>query len=230
MERMRQAYSSVLDTIAMSAQKANRKPEEVTLVAVSKGGTVEQIGQLAAWGQLDFGENRVQDLVPRIELCDNKLRWHCIGQLQSNKVKYIINRVQLIHSLDRLSLAGEMERQAQKQGVVANSLVQVRFDEDEKRGGVALMRVRELLDGCAGFAHLRVHGLMCLAPLNAGEPRTRECFSSMRSLFEALSKESWPNVGMETLSMGMSRDYGWAVEHGSTMVRVGSALFSAGQP
>ena len=230
METMKLAYSNVLDTIASSAHKANRKPEEITLLAVSKGGTIDQIRQLTLLGQLDFAENRVQDLLPRMDLCDDKLRWHCIGQLQSNKVKYIINRVQLMHSLDRLSLAGEMERQAQRQGAVANALIQVRFDEDQNRGGLAPAQVHEMLDGCADFPHLRIHGLMCMAPLHAGEKETRDCFTSMRNLFEDLSKQSWPNVGMQELSMGMSRDYGWAVEHGSTMVRVGSALFSAGQP
>ncbi len=228
MERMKQAYADVLKTIEKAAQKSNRSAADVTLVAVSKGGTVEQISNLAALGQKDFGENRVQDLLKRMELCDDKIRWHCIGQLQSNKVKYIINRVQIIHSLDRLSLAGEMERQAQKLDIIANALIQVRFDQDENRGGIQPSQIRKMLDNCAGFAHVRIRGLMCMAPLNADEPAAGACFSSMRTMFESLSKESWPNVVMDTLSMGMSRDYRLAVEHGSTMVRVGSALFGSG--
>jgi len=228
MDQMESAYCRVKESIVDAANRSHRDDKEITLIAVSKYGTLEQVHRLTALGQLDFGENRVQALMQRMEQCDEKLRWHCIGQLQSNKVKYIINHVQLIHSLDRLNLAREMEKQTEKSGTISHALIQVRFDEQAHRGGIAPHQVRELLDGCAAFSHLCIEGLMCVAPLGADESQTRTCFASLQELFENLSHESWPNVRMKTLSMGMSRDYPWAIEHGATMVRIGSALFDPG--
>ncbi len=225
---MQRAYCNVRDVMDRAARKSGRKPEDITLVAVSKNGTTEQIHELAALGQRDFAENRVQVLVNRMTQCDENLRWHCIGQLQSNKVKYIMKHELLIHSLDRLKLAGEMDLQAQKNGGQARALVQVKFDTEKGRGGVAPNEIRALLDGCAVLKHLSIEGLMCMAPLGADEHETRTCFASMQMLYNQLSKQRWPNVSMMTLSMGMSRDYHIAIEYGATMVRVGSALFEFG--
>jgi hypothetical protein len=224
---MEQAYALVLANIKRAAQRAGRNPEDITLVAVSKGVDADAVNRLFLRGQIDFGENRVQEMVHKMQLCDEKVCWHCIGQLQSNKVKYIINRVRLVQSLDRLSLAKEMDRQAQKNGINSFALVQVRYDDDDLRGGIKPDAVLSFLDGAASMPNLRIEGLMCLPPKEADDAATRDCFDSLRTLYENLAKERWPNVRMQTLSMGMSRDYEPAVEHGATMVRVGTALFGS---
>jgi pyridoxal phosphate enzyme (YggS family) len=225
---MEQAYARVKENIERALLRAGRPQGSVALIAVTKGRALEDVRRLIALGQMDFGENRAQALAQRMQQCEENVRWHCIGQLQTNKVKYIISHVRLVQSLDRLGLAREMDAQARKRGVVASALVQVRFDGPSHRGGIAPQEGAALLDGCAQLQNLSIEGLMCMAPLDADERSTRECFEALKRKHDDLSRERWPNVRMETLSMGMSRDYQWAIEHGATMVRVGSALFPTG--
>ena len=195
------------------------------LIAVTKTHPVEQILPLNELGVTDIGENRVQELQGKLPYLNEKFRIHLIGRLQSNKVKYIIDSVCLIHSLDRLSLAEEINRQAQLHGRVMPVLVQVSPAGEEQKGGMPPEDVLPFLRQCAAMPGLRVKGLMAVMPNSRDEAYLSGLFANMRALFERLREEAVSGVDMEELSMGMSGDYVLAARHGATMVRVGSALF-----
>ena len=194
------------------------------LIAVTKTHPAEDILPLKALGVTDIGENRVQELEEKLPALERNFRIHLIGRLQSNKVKYIIEDVCLIHSLDRLSLAQEIDRQAQKAGRVMPVLVQVSPAGEEQKGGMPPEEVLPFLREVRGMPGLRVRGLMAVMPLTQDEAYLSGLFSGMRQLFERLREEAVDGVDMEELSMGMSGDYRLAARHGATMVRIGSAL------
>ena len=194
------------------------------LIAVTKTHPAEDILPLKALGVTDIGENRVQELEEKLPALERNFRIHLIGRLQSNKVKYIIEDVCLIHSLDRLSLAQEIDRQAQKAGRVMPVLVQVSPAGEEQKGGMPPEEVLPFLREVRGMPGLRVRGLMAVMPLSTDEAYLSGLFTGMRQLFERLREEAVDGVDMEELSMGMSGDYRLAARHGATMVRIGSAL------
>ena len=195
------------------------------LIAVTKTHPVERILPLLDCGVLDVGENRVQELLEKLPVIRKNFRIHHIGRLQSNKVKYIIEDAYLIHSVDRLSLAQEIDRQAQKHNKVMPVLVQVSPAGEEQKGGVAPEEVRTLLRELAQLPGVKVRGLMAVMPNSPDEAYLSGLFSDMRGLFDHLREEAIDGVEMEELSMGMSGDYHLAARYGATMVRVGSALF-----
>lgn len=195
------------------------------LIAVTKTHPVEMILPLERMGVSDVGENHVQEIVAKREFIKEKFRIHLIGRLQTNKVKYIIEDVCLIHSLDRLPLAWEIDKQAQKRGVVMPVLVQVSPAGEEQKGGVAPEKVRELLDEVRRMPGLSIRGLMAVMPNSPDQDYLSGLFKDMRTLFDRLREEGMEGVRMEELSMGMSGDYLLAAKHGATMVRVGSAIF-----
>lgn len=222
---MEEAYLRVQETIAQAARRAGRRPEEIALIAVSKYATIQQVECLHQLGQQAFAENRADKLLEKKEKLSFQPIWHFIGQLQTNKVKYIIDKVSLIHSVDRLSLAKEIDKRAAQHHLRMDVLIQVRFDEDPQRGGVAPQELEALLCACGELPSIAVCGLMCVAPLHADRAQTERCFDALYELSAQLKGRCPQNVSMEQLSMGMSNDYPWAIEHGATMVRVGSALF-----
>ena len=195
------------------------------LIAVTKTHPPEMILPLAAMGQEDIGENRVQEIVDKLPALEEKFRIHLIGRLQSNKVKYIIEHVCLIHSLDRLSLAEEIDRQAQKHGRAMPVLVQISPAGEPQKGGIAPDPARDFLREVARMPGLEVRGLMAVMPLSQDEEYLSGLFAGMRTLFDRLREEAIDRVRMEELSMGMSGDYRLAARNGATMVRIGSALF-----
>ena len=195
------------------------------LIAVTKTHPVERILPLLEAGVTDIGENRVQEIVEKLPDIRKNFQIHLIGRLQSNKVKYIIDDVCLIHSVDRLSLAREIDRQAQKHDRVMPVLVQVSPAGEEQKGGVGPDEVRSLLREMAQMPGLRVQGLMAVMPNVPDEAYLTGLFSDMRSLFDHLREEAIDGVHMNELSMGMSGDYHLAARCGATMVRVGSAIF-----
>ena len=199
------------------------------LIAVTKTHPLEDILPLKALGVTDVGENRVQEIMEKLPGLAENFHIHQIGRLQSNKVKYIIEDVCLIHSLDRLPLAWEIDKQAQKHGVVMPVLIQVSPAGEEQKGGVAPEKVRELLDEVRRMPGLSVRGLMAVMPASQDEAYLSGLFRDMRTLFDRLREEGMEGVRMEELSMGMSGDYLLAARHGATMVRIGSALFGARQ-
>lgn len=212
---------------AQAAVRSGRRPEDVLLCAVTKNHTPEEINEAIHAGVTDIGENRVQEILEKYEKV-KKVRWHMIGHLQTNKVKYIIDKVCMIHSVDSLRLAEEIDRRAAQHGLTMDILVEVNAAGDEAKFGVdvvsAAALVQEILDNCP---HLRVRGLMTIAPYAEDPEEVRPFFREMKRLFEELSGLDHPHLDFQYLSMGMSNDRVVAVEEGSTMIRVGTAIFGA---
>lgn len=213
---------SVRTTLAQAADGRYPVPR---LIAVTKTQPVDTILPIAQLGIVDIGENRTQEIVEKRNFVRKNFQIHLIGRLQSNKVKYIIEDVCLIHSLDRMSLAQEIDRQAQKHGLVMPVLVQVSPAGEEQKGGMPPEEVLPFLRQAARLPGLHVRGLMAVMPNVQDEAYLSGLFSDMRTLFENLRAEAVSGVDMEELSMGMSGDYRLAARHGATMVRVGSAIF-----
>lgn len=207
------------------AEAAQGRYPAPRLIAVTKTHPVETILPLSQLGIVEVGENRTQEIVEKRDALKEKFQIHLIGRLQSNKVKYIIEDVCLIHSLDRRSLAEEIDRQAQKHGRVMPVLVQVSPAGEEQKGGLPPEMVRPFLQEVSHLPGLQVRGLMAVMPRSQDEEYLSGLFADMRTLFERLRDEAIPGVAMEELSMGMSGDYLLAARHGATMVRVGSAIF-----
>lgn len=212
--------------IIESAAKAGRKRGEITLVAVTKFVEWARISEALDAGITDAGENRVQELVGKLpDFHGRGTNVHLIGQLQKNKVKYIIGNVKLIQSVDRLELAEEISRLAVKNNTVQNTLIEVNIGSEEQKGGVLTKDLPQLLEKISVLPGIAVKGLMCVPPA-VGEEQARPYFAHMRSLFDSM-RPVGDNIAMETLSMGMSGDYRAAIAEGSTMVRIGSAIFGA---
>lgn len=195
------------------------------LIAVTKYSTAEEILPLAKLGITDIGENRVQAIRDKLPHLQGKFSIHLIGRLQSNKVKYIINDVCMIHSLDRMDLALEIDRQAQKNGKRMPVLLQVNIAREPQKGGVEEENLLPLLRDCARLPGLQVKGLMAMMPLGAERDIITDYFTRMRFLLDQCRQEAVAETDMTELSMGMSQDYDLAARCGATMVRVGSALF-----
>lgn len=221
-EEIRRRVEAVRANLAAASDGRYPPPK---LIAVTKTHPVEMILPLREMGIEDIGENRVQELVEKLPAVKENFSIHLIGRLQSNKVKYIIDDVCLIHSLDRLSLAGEINRQAQKHERVMPVLVQVSPAGEEQKGGMPPGEVLPFLRQVSSMPGLRVRGLMAVMPNVQDEKYLSGLFADMRCLFDHLREEAVAGVDMEELSMGMSGDYLLAARCGATMVRIGSALF-----
>ena len=218
---LRARYESALDALRQASEGRYAPPR---IIAVTKTHSPEEILPLYDLGQREIGENRVQEILEKWPFLQEKFRFHCIGRLQTNKVKYIMDKVCLIQSLDRMNLALEIDRQAQKAGVVMPVLVQVSPAGEEQKGGMAPEEVRPFLQEVRHMPGLHVEGLMAVMPNTQEQEYLSGLFGGMRTLFEQLRDEAIPGVEMRELSMGMSGDYLLAAKHGATMVRLGSAL------
>ncbi|HTF22085.1 MAG TPA: YggS family pyridoxal phosphate-dependent enzyme [Chryseolinea sp.] len=215
--------------IKINIQKISRNlPPGCELVAVTKTKSVALIQEAYDAGHRDFGENKVQELVPKSEALPKDIRWHMIGHLQSNKVKYIVPFVHLIHSVDSERLLAEVDKQAAKAGRTVSCLLQVHIAREETKFGFSIDELKPFLrsERIATFNNIRIAGLMGMATLTENETQVSAEFSTLHQAFEELRSESLSaNIAMEVLSMGMSGDYSLAVAAGSTMIRVGSAIF-----
>ena len=214
--------AQVMDTLKRESEPWGRCPK---LIAVTKYSTPQEILPLKDLNVTDIGENRVQSLRDKLPFLEGKFSIHLIGQLQSNKVKYIIKDVCLIHSLDHASLAQEIDRQAQKAGLRMPVLIQVNIAREPQKGGVTEEELFPFLRECARLPGLWVKGLMTMMPLGAAEDEIVPLFTRMRALLDQCREEAVQGTDMTELSMGMSQDYALAARCGATMVRVGSALF-----
>ncbi|MEM6642975.1 MAG: YggS family pyridoxal phosphate-dependent enzyme [Bacteroidota bacterium] len=204
-------------------------PEHCTLVAVSKTKPIESIHSCYEAGQRDFGENKVQELVDKAESLPPDIQWHMIGHLQRNKVKYIAPFVNLIHGVDSSRLLTEIEKRAKNEDRIINCLLQIHIAEEDSKFGFDEQEVLNLIEqnSFQELAHARITGLMGMATFTEDEAQVRKEFRSLKKLYDKLSS-SIPNPHqMEVLSMGMSGDYQIAIEEGSTMVRIGSAIFGS---
>ena len=205
----------------------NRYPGQAAarLIAVTK--TVEPcvINQLKPLGILDIGENRAHVAMPKLSQIEPEFRLHWIGRLQTNKVKYIIDDVCMLHTLDRLELAQEVDRRARQHGRVIPALVQVNIAREPQKGGMPVEEVEGFLRQMSAFPNIHVEGLMSIMPLDASEEELTGYFRGMRTLFEEMRDLAIDGVEMRELSMGMSNDYAIAAREGATMVRIGTALY-----
>ncbi len=200
--------------------------ENVSLIAVVKGQSNEAIKELYDSGQRIFAENKVQDLIEKIDYFkDYDMKWHFIGHLQRNKVKYIIDKVDLIHSLDSIKLAEEISSRAKKNGIIMDCLVQINTGSEENKYGIDMEECENFLSDLQQFDGIRVTGLMAVTPFSENPENARPYFKKMRTLFDKVKKQKYVNAELIHLSMGMSNDYQIATEEGADMVRIGSLLF-----
>lgn len=218
-------YRIVLENVRKACVRANRKPEEVTLIAVSKTKPVSMIEELLPEGVLDFGENKPQELRDKYALLPQHLRWHMIGHLQRNKIKYIIDKACMIHSVDSLRLAEAIQAEAQKHNIVMPILVEVNAAQEESKFGISLEETSDFIEKVAVFPNIKVSGLMTIAPFVENPEDNRIHFRNLYNLFIDIKARNLDNVNMCNLSMGMTNDYEVAIEEGATMVRVGTGIF-----
>ncbi|MDD7332978.1 MAG: YggS family pyridoxal phosphate-dependent enzyme [Lachnospiraceae bacterium] len=222
---LKENFQSVEARIQAACDRAGRSRKEVTLIAVSKTKPVEMLQTIYDAGSRDFGENKVQEMCDKIEQLPTDIRWHMIGHLQTNKVKYIVGRVSLIHSVDSLHLAQEIEKQAAKLDVIVPILIEVNIAEEESKFGIHKEETISLVREVAALPHIRIQGLMTIAPYVENPEDNRAYFRGIKQLSVDIARENIDNVSMDCLSMGMTGDYEVAIEEGATMVRVGTGIF-----
>ena len=227
MEDIRSNLTQVHDRIRTAAEGAGRKEEDVLLVAVSKTRTPEEINIAIDAGVTDIGENKVQEIMDKYDAI-KPVRWHMIGHLQTNKVKYIIDKVDMIHSVDSLKLAKEINKRAAAHDLTMDILVQINPADEESKFGVSLSETRELIDEILeNCDHIRIRGLMSVAPIAEDPEDVRGYFEEVKKQYDEFSRIEHPNLDFRYLSMGMSHDFEVAIGAGSNLVRVGSAIFGA---
>ena len=218
----------VRKNIELACERAGRNPEEVTLIAVSKTKPLSDIEEvIATTDTRDFGENKVQEMVDKYEKVSTPVNWHLIGHLQTNKVKYIVDKACLIHSVDSFNLAKTIEKEAVKRNVTANILIEVNVAEEETKFGVRCEEVLPLIVQIKDLPHVKVKGLMTIAPFVENPEDNRVYFRTLRDLSLDIASKNIDNIDMSVLSMGMTNDYVVAVEEGATLVRVGTGIFGA---
>ena len=218
-------YDVVLNNIEKACKKAGRASEDVTLIAVSKTKPVTMLQEIYDHGCRDFGENKVQELVDKYEVLPKDIKWHMIGHLQRNKVKYIVDKVYLIHSVDSLRLAEEISKEALKKNVEVNILVEVNVANEETKFGTTSQEAIDLVDKISQLPGIHIKGLMTIAPYVEDSEENRQYFAQLKQLSVDIITKNIDNVSMDILSMGMSGDYEVAVEEGATYVRVGTGIF-----
>jgi len=210
--------------VKAAAERSGRNPEDVRIIAVTKTVDASRIMKAVEAGLTDLGENRVQELLAKYDLIKG-CKWHLIGHLQTNKVKYIIDKVEMIHSLDSMGLALEIQKRASQAGKIMKVLVQVNIAEEKSKFGIASSEAIDFVKKVAQLPNIKIKGLMTMAPLVKDPEEVRWVFSGLRKLSIDINNESIDNIDMDYLSMGMSNDFEVAVEEGSNMVRIGSAIF-----
>lgn len=217
--------SKVRENIVKACEKVGRNPEEVTLIAVSKTKPVSAIEEALLSGTLDYGENKVQELCDKYDVLPKNIRWHMIGHLQRNKIKYLVGKTYLVHSVDSLRLAEQIEKEFAKHNQVCDILVEVNIAQEESKFGINAKETEELIRKIAKFEHVRIKGLMTIAPYTEDPESNRDYFREIKKLSVDIRDKNIDNVSMDVLSMGMTGDYMVAVEEGATMVRVGTGIF-----
>ena len=222
-----QNYKTVKENVTKACEQAGRSEQEVTLLAVSKTKPVDMLMDVYRAGARDFGENKVQELVDKIPQMPSDVRWHMIGHLQRNKVKYIVGKVALIHSVDTYRLAEEINIQAKKRGIIVPILVEVNIAGEETKFGTTAEDAMLLVEEISKLENVRIRGLMTIAPFVENPEDNRLYFRKIKQLSVDITNKNIDNVSMEILSMGMTGDYEVAIEEGATMVRVGTGIFGA---
>lgn len=219
-------YEIVLENIKKACERSGRNPEDITLISVTKTHGAELINEAIDAGAKDIGENKAQELCNKYD--DVKpVRWHFIGHLQTNKVKTIVDKVVMIHSVDSDKLASEIDKRAKSSGIVMDILVEINIGMEDSKSGATLDEARDLIKKIRDeYQNLRVRGLMCVPPITDNPENSRIYFRKLKDIFDSIKGLS-EDENFDTLSMGMSGDYEVAIEEGATIVRVGTAIFGA---
>lgn len=217
--------STVREEIEKALARSGRSGEHVELIAVTKTVGIDGIILAKDAGATSIGENRVQELEAKYEELNEGIDYHMIGHLQSNKAKDVIGKVKLVHSLDRMSLAKQLNRRAKRENLVQDVLVQVNIAEEETKHGLKIEEVIPFIESVLSMENIRIRGLMTMAPHVEDEREIREVFRSLYKLQEDIKAKNYSELSMDYLSMGMTNDYTIAIEEGSNMVRVGRAIF-----
>ncbi len=214
-----------VQSFVKESEKKSSYGQSVTLIAVSKTKSSSDIKALYDIGVRDFGENKVQELCDKYDELPKDIKWHLIGHLQTNKVKYIVDKVYLIHSVDSIHLAQQIENECEKKNVDVNILVQVNVAKEDTKFGLMAEDVMSMIESISKLPHIHIKGLMTIAPFVEDAEENRKVFSDLKKLSVDIRNKNIDNVSMDVLSMGMSGDYRVAIEEGSTMVRVGTSIF-----
>ncbi|MDO5798044.1 MAG: YggS family pyridoxal phosphate-dependent enzyme [Eubacteriales bacterium] len=217
--------NQVRKNIQKACEAVGRDPEEVTLIAVSKTKPVSMLLEAYEAGARVFGENKVQEITDKYPQLPDDIQWHMIGHLQRNKVKYIVDKVSMIHSVDSLRLAETIEQEAAKHDVCVPILLEVNVAQEETKFGLKVEEVLPLVESIAAFPHIKIQGLMTIAPYVQNPEENRQVFRQLKKLSVDIAAKNINNVTMSVLSMGMTGDYQVAVQEGATMVRVGTGIF-----
>ncbi len=215
----------VQNNIEKAAANKGRNQNDITLIAVSKTKPVSMLMEAYNEGIRDFGENKVQELCDKYEQMPKDIRWHMIGHLQRNKVKYIVDKAFLIHSVDSLRLAEQIEIEAAKKDITVDILIEVNVACEDSKFGVMTEETFELIEKISTFKHINVKGLMTIAPFTENPEENRKYFEKLKQLSVDIKAKNVDNISMDMLSMGMTGDYQVAIEEGATFVRVGTGIF-----
>ena len=222
---IKENLKSVQENISETCKKVNKNHEEVTLIAVSKTKPVSILKEAYDSGIRDFGENKVQEILEKYDKLPTDIRWHMIGHLQRNKVKYIIDKVSLIHSVDSLRLAEEINKEAAKHHLIMPILIELNIAGEESKFGLSYAECEEMILAISKLPNIAIKGLMTVAPFVENAEDNRQYFKNMKQLSVDIMNKNIDNVDMRILSMGMTGDYVVAIEEGSNMVRVGTGIF-----
>lgn len=222
---VKENLEQVRENIRKACEKSGRDVNEVTLIAVSKTKPIPMLQEAYDAGSRDFGENKVQEIMDKYPVLPEDIRWHMIGHLQRNKVKYIVDKVSLIHSVDSLRLAEEISSQAEKKQVEVDILVEVNIAQEESKFGTSIDEAIILVKEISKLPHIHIKGLMTIAPFVENPEDNRKYFKQIKELSVDIMQKNIDNVSMGVLSMGMTGDYMVAIEEGATMVRVGTGIF-----
>ena len=220
-------YNEVKKHVEEACKRVGRDPREVTVIAVSKTKPLEMVEELRKEKVLDFGENKVQEIRDKYANISWPVRWHLIGHLQTNKIKYIVDKVALIHSVDSIKLAQAIDKEAAKHDVCVPILLEVNVAQEETKFGLKTEEVLPFIEKIANFEHIKVCGLMTIAPFVDNPEENRHIFANLHKLSVDINEKNIDNVYVNILSMGMTNDYEVAIEEGATMVRVGTGIFGA---
>lgn len=222
---LKENYANVLKNVHNACERAGRKTDDVTLIAVSKTKPVEMLQEIYDCGCRDFGENKVQEIMDKYDKLPNDIRWHMIGHLQTNKVKYIVDKVYMIHSVDSIKLAKEISKEAVKKNVTVKVLLEVNVAKEETKFGLLTEEVPGFYKEVIDLPGLKVCGLMTIAPYVENSEENRQHFVNLKQLMVDIESEKTDNISVGELSMGMTGDYEVAIEEGATYVRVGTGIF-----
>lgn len=221
---IKENLEKIRENVKNACQRSGRDEKDVLILAVTKTRSAEEINEAISLGITDIGENRVQELISKYDDVRKDVKWHIIGHLQTNKVKYIADKVSMIHSVDSVKLALEIDKQCKKLGKVMDILIEINSGEENKNG-LEPSQAYDVIEEVSKLQNVCIKGLMTMAPLGADDSKLKEVFSSLYNLSVDIAKKKYDNVFMEHLSMGMSGDYMAAIIEGATIIRPGRSLF-----